>query len=416
MRDLLATPDSGGASWICCQHGAREHYAVPRALKRLGVDVRMITDLWWRPSKGSRFRLSPTLQGRFHPDFSAGEVMDFSYRSIVRRLVQRLRRPEWYREQEEINEAFQRHCLSALKKIPDDASPRVVFAYSYAASEILSYARERGWKTVLGQIDPGPLESRIVIREYERLGFPPSRFYLPPDGYWDRWRSETELADHIAVNSEWSAACLKEEHVAAEKIHVVPCAYEAAPQTASFKRVYPDAFSNDRPMKVLFLGQPVVRKGIHLVIEAAEKMLGLPVRFTIVGGNTDLPDLRLPDNVEWVGQIPRQETANHYRSADVFLLPTLSDGFALTQLEALSWKLPVLVSRHCGEVITDGVNGILLEVVSADAIRSRLSDLLSTPDALQRMSDAPDVLGGFGLEAVGRRLLDLTRSPQRLPR
>jgi hypothetical protein len=66
-------------------------------------------------------------------------------------------------------------------------------------------------------------------------------------------------------------------------------------------------------------------------------------------------------------------------------------------------------------VITNGVNGILLGAVSADAIRSTLSDLLSTPDVLQRMSDAPDVLGGFGLEAVGRRLLDLTRSPQRLP-
>lgn len=412
MSEHLAMPDSGGASWICCQHGAREHYAVPRALKRLGVEVRMITDLWWRPSKGSRFPIFRTLQGRFHPDLSAEEVIDFSYRSIVRRLGQRLRRPEWYREQEEINEDFQRHCLSALKKIPDEASPRVVFAYSYAANEILSYARERGWKTVLGQIDPGPLESRIVIEEYERLGLPPSRFYLPPDGYWDRWRSETEMADHIAVNSEWSAACLREENVAAAKIHVVPCAYEAAPQTASFKRSYPEAFSKERPMKVLFLGQPVVRKGIHLVIEAAEKMQGLPVRFTIVGGNTDLPELRLPDQVEWVGQIPRQETADHYRSADVFLLPTLSDGFALTQLEALSWKLPVLVSRRCGEVITDGVNGILLAEVSADAIRNTLEDLLAKPDTLQRMSDAPDVLDRFGLEAVGRRLLDLTRTPQ----
>ncbi len=416
MSEHLATPDSGGASWICCQHGAREHYAVPRALKRLGVEVRMITDLWWRPSEGSQFRISSALQGRFHPDFSAGEVIDFSCRSIARRLVQRLRRRQWYCEQEEINEDFQRHCLSALKKIPDDASPRVVFAYSYAASEILSYARGRGWKTVLGQIDPGPIESRLVIEEYERLGLAPSRFYLPPEGYWDRWWTETELADHIVVNSEWSAACLKEEKVSAEKIHVVPCAYEAAPQTASFKRIYPDAFSNDRPMKVLFLGQPVVRKGIHLVIEAAEKMLGLPVRFTIVGGNTDLPDLRLPDNVEWVGQIPRQETANYYRSADVFLLPTLSDGFALTQLEALSWKLPVLVSRHCGEVITDGVNGILLAEVSADAIRNTLEGLLAKPDALQRMSETPDVLAGFGLEAIGQRLLRLTRAPQGLPK
>ena len=37
-----------------------------------------------------------------------------------------------------------------------------VFAYSYAAEGIFKFARERGWRTVLGQIDPGPAEERIV--------------------------------------------------------------------------------------------------------------------------------------------------------------------------------------------------------------------------------------------------------------
>lgn len=416
MIERLESPHPADAVWVCCQNGAREHYAVPRALKRLGVEVLMITDLWCRQSKASRLRIFPTLGGRFHPDFSAGEVIDFSCRSIARRLSHRLRRPEWYREQEEINEAFQRDCLSALRRIPDDSAPRVVFAYSYAASEIFSYARSRGWKTVLGQIDPGPIESRLVMGEYKRLGLSPSRFYQPPAGYWDRWRLETDLADHIVVNSEWSAACLKEEKVSAAKIRVVPCAYEAAPETRSFERTYPDAFSKNRPMNVLFLGQPVVRKGIHLLIEAAEKMQGRPVRFTIVGGESDLSELRLPGNVEWVGQIPRQKTAAHYRSADVFVLPTLSDGFALTQLEALSWKLPLLVSRSCGSVVSEEVNGKILGEVSAAVIQRTLEGLLEAPELLRRMSEAPEVLAGFGLEAVGQRLLDLTRTPQGPPK
>ncbi len=55
---------------------------------------------------------------------------------------------------------------------------------------------------------------------------------------------------------------------------------------------------------------------------------------------------------------------SYYRDADVFILPTLSDGFGLTQLEAQAWKLPVIASRYCGEVVRDGFNGVVIEEVT----------------------------------------------------
>jgi glycosyltransferase involved in cell wall biosynthesis len=45
-----------------------------------------------------------------------------------------------------------------------------------------------------------------------------------------------------------------------------------------------------------------------------------------------------------------------YERADLFLFPTLSDGFGLTNLEAQAWSLPIVASRFCGEVVRDGVN------------------------------------------------------------
>ena len=63
-----------------------------------------------------------------------------------------------------------------------------------------------------------------------------------------------------------------------------------------------------------------------------------------------------------------------YKEADVFILPTLSDGFGLTQLEAQSWKLPVIASRHCGEVVRDGENGVVLEEVSAAGDRRGVAE------------------------------------------
>ncbi len=73
---------------------------------------------------------------------------------------------------------------------------------------------------------------------------------------------------------------------------------------------------------------------------------------------------------------PRIEVDKYYKDADVFIFPTFSDGFGLTQLEAQSWKLPVIASRHCGEVVRDGVNGVILEEVSGQAIADVLLKFL----------------------------------------
>ena len=46
-------------------------------------------------------------------------------------------------------------------------------------------------------------------------------------------------------------------------------------------------------------------------------------------------------------------TGKLYRSADLFVIPTLSDGFAITQLEAMAHGLPVIATPHCAEVIAE---------------------------------------------------------------
>jgi len=105
-----------------------------------------------------------------------------------------------------------------------------------------------------------------------------------------------------------------------------------------------------------------------------------------------------------IGNAPRNDVARFYREADVFLFPTHSDGFGLTQLEAQSWKLPVITSRNCGEVITDGHNGLLLGEVSGEAIAQVLSECLKHPARLAQLSKNAIEATQFGLEPLARRL------------
>ncbi len=381
-------------NWICCQLGAREHYAVPRALQRSGLLRQLITDLWVRP--GSVLRsLKTGMAGRFHPSLSSANVTDMNLEALAFEVGATLRCMTNWTLITRRNDWFQR---SVVNQLPSNHASLTVFAYSYAAEEIFKVARERGWQTVLGQIDPGPAEERIVakLNSTHKGGWRPA-----PADYWKRWRNECDLADRIVVNSAWSREALLSEGVAAEKIRVVPVAFES--QNHSFKKTYPAAFDLERPLRVLFLGQINLRKGVAQLSEAIRLLAGEPIEFWFVGPL----QVNLPENVKWFGVASRGDVARYYRDADVFILPTLSDGFGLTQLEAQSWKLPVIASRFCGDVVRDGHNGLVLEEVSGPAIAEALQQLLRAPERLQAMSENSHVDERFSLNSLAASLSNL---------
>jgi glycosyltransferase involved in cell wall biosynthesis len=375
-----------------------------------GVLGEFITDLWVRPGT-----LMPSwskrLNGRFHPGLADVSVKAANVAALSFELKANATGANGWNLITQRNDWFQRQAVAQLVQTNKASSNgnQAVFAYSYAAAEIFKFARERGWRTILGQIDPGPVEERIVARTREKSMLVESRWAPAPKEYWEKWRSECSLADRIVVNSSWTRDALLSEGVPEEKIDMVPLAYEPDPESASHERDYPADFTAKRPLRVLFLGQINLRKGVEQLLEAVTLLSGEKIEFWFVGPI----QIRIPDKfaqheqVKWFGPASRSEVARYYREADVFILPTLSDGFGLTQLEAQSWKLPVIASRYCGEVVSDEKNGIVLEEVCGQTIAATLIKLLRSPDTLKEMSARSNVSEGFSLRTLGLSLTSL---------
>src|SRR5262249_54544011 len=207
---------SVSARWICCQLGAREYYAVPRALHRHGALGHLLTDAWVG-SKNPINKLRPSLRARFHADLATANVHAANVRSMAFGLGARLAHHSDWTQIIARNEWFQRMAVARLSRVEASCT---VMAYSYAAREIFRLARDRGWRTVLGQIDPGPLEERIVARLCEENPALLGGGDRPPSQYWAEWRDECVLADRIVVNSVWSQAALIAEGVPPAKIRV----------------------------------------------------------------------------------------------------------------------------------------------------------------------------------------------------
>jgi glycosyltransferase involved in cell wall biosynthesis len=397
-------------SWICCQLGAREHYAVPRALHRSGYLDRLITDIWLYPN--SRLGVvTRNLRDRFHPELENATVQSLNLGALAFEAKCRLQGFSGWRLICERNEWFQRRVIAELTRRVRNGSRGtfILFVYSYAAYHLLEFAREHGWTTVLGQIDPGPAGERIVRRLYdENPGYREDWQPAPPD-YWNQWRKECALADRILVNSSWSRAALVEEGVAAEKISVIPLAFEAGPEAESFERRYPATFTTERPLRVLFLGQVNSGKGVGPLLDAARLLRGEPVEFWFVGPvQIAVPaELKQQARIRWIGVVSRGEVARYYREADVFVFPTFSDGFGLTQLEAQAWKLPVISTRFCGNVVRDSLNGVILDDLSGNGIATVLCKFLQNPGILREMSGRSGVDDIFSVDSLGSALLNL---------
>ena len=229
---------------------------------------------------------------------------------------------------------------------------------------------------------------------------------LPVD-YWSRWREECAIADRIVVNSSWSYDALLAEGVAETKIRVVPLAYEEPKPAARFRREYPSEFTLSRPLRVLFLGQINLRKGVGPLLDAIKLLRGEPIEFWFVGPiQISIPaDLRDDPKVHWIGSVPHEGTARFYRDADIFLFPTFSDGFGLTQLEAQAWKLPLIATKFCGDVVEDGINGWLLPDLTPAAIAAMLRRCCDGVTCLRQFAANSEVAQRFELSRVGKQWL-----------
>jgi glycosyltransferase involved in cell wall biosynthesis len=309
------------------------------------------------------------------------------------------------------NRWFQRKIVSFLRsRLSTFNSQLVLCSYSYTALEPFRYAKSQGWKTLLVQIDPGPEEERIVAEETAREPELAGGWHPAPPEYWASWREECKLADRIVVNSEWSREGLIRGGVPAEKILIIPLAYEelgvgqwAEPR---LHRNYPDHFTAERPLRVLFLGLINLRKGVARLLEAARMLCDEPVEFWMVGPveTAHAKTIGNAGPMKWFGPVTRSHATEFYRDADVFILPTLSDGFAITQLEAQAHGLPVIASKNCGTVVENGVNGIIIDEPSAACIAHAVRDCIAGPDRLEKLASASGVRDKFTIEALANQL------------
>jgi glycosyltransferase involved in cell wall biosynthesis len=380
-------------NWFCAQLGAREHFAVPRVWHGQKQLAALYTDFWAGPQLRRWLESSPAqaaraLAARFHPELADAPVHSWNSRALVwewklRRQQARSHAGGMYLGYTDVGRRFASRVRESLKREVAGRRPAIFFAYDTGALEALEWCRENKIPCVLNQMDPGRVEFDLVRAE-EKLwpDWDPAPLVVP-EVYNQRREQEWAAADRVVVNSHWSAEALMRQGVPAEKLVVVPLCYETSGRTTVAVRRRTDA-----PLRVLFLGQVILRKGIQYLFQAAKILEKENIRFDVVGPGK-IPDQilkNIPANLRFHGRATRDEAVAWYQQSDVFVLPTLSDGFALTQLEAMAHGLPVVTTPCCGEVVEGGRDGFIVPPRDSAALAQKLQSYLAEPGQLAEHS------------------------------
>jgi len=149
--------------------------------------------------------------------------------------------------------------------------------------------------------------------------------------------------------------------------------------------------------RILFVGSLVSIKGIRYLIESMKMIRNKysNAQLVIVGDGTDkykleklVIELDLCNCVSFVGKVPNHKIAQYMIESDIFVLPSLSEGFGIVLLEAMASGLPIVASNVGGipSLIQNGVNGFLVDPKNPEKIAEKVLFLFNNEDIMIKIS------------------------------
>ncbi len=161
----------------------------------------------------------------------------------------------------------------------------------------------------------------------------------------------------------------------------------------------PRTVADGEPIRFLYVGQLIRRKGVRVAIEAARlvhQRTGMPFVLEIVGDGPDRSELEqfavsqgIAQLTMFRGRVSYADVPGVFLAAHVFIFPTLSDYRALTPFEALSTGLPIVASRNDGgvaETVDEGHNGFSFDPHSPAELAKHMEYFVTNPGMVKAFS------------------------------
>jgi glycosyltransferase involved in cell wall biosynthesis len=204
-----------------------------------------------------------------------------------------------------------------------------------------------------------------------------SRFLLKRE----RFLEEYELATLVVVLSDKAAESFRLAGFPDEKLFYLPRGVDVERFKTGMR---PPIF------RAIFSGALIKRKGIHHLLEAWHRLNLRDAELWLLGSIHDEAKPYLKqfgrENVRVLGF--KRDLENYLNQGSVYVFPSRLEGSAKTIYEAAASGLPMITTREAGDVVRDGVEGIIVQPGDVDAIAAAIEHLYRHPEIVASMGSA----------------------------
>jgi glycosyltransferase involved in cell wall biosynthesis len=271
------------------------------------------------------------------------------------------------------------HSIATLAAQLATEADAVVANFGIALPSFQAIKRRNGVAVLNFPIAHHRYIQRVLLEEARRVPmFAETMQYEYSTERCDQLDAEVALADVVLVGSTFLRNTFTQEGITASKIRVTPYG-----TNTSLFRPRTEPKPSPATFRVIFVGQMTQRKGLSYLLEAFAGIPSPDMELVLVGKMVGSGRWlsTVGDRVTFVPHCHKERLAELYRSADVFVLPTLVEGMPLVLLEAMASGLPVIVTPNgTTDIVRDGVEGFIVEPRDSPAIRDRILALRGDTD------------------------------------
>ena len=373
--------------------GTQHSWQTALALQQLGRLQWYATSIFYQPARWP-YRLERILPGRIGQRLGR-EFRRFSHPLLDPALVRTSGLTEWF--ERIASRAGRRELARWLDRFGNDRfvagiaddlrspEPFALWGYNGSSERSFALARTMGRPCILDRTNG---DFRVYnammaeVREQYGAWFLPTELEEPASNI-ARDQREYELADRILVGSPFAAGTIRDataDAAIAAKVQVLNYCYDEA----LFGNLLPPRpLGRSAPVKFLFLGLVIPRKGIQHVLEAIARIPRSAAELTIVGGMKIPPRAFAPyaDRVTYIPTVPRADVPRIMSEHHVFLLPSYFEGAGITLYEALASGSALIQSERCAAAVTPET-GIMLNEISTESVYRAMMTAIEDRDRL----------------------------------
>ena len=200
---------------------------------------------------------------------------------------------------------------------------------------------------------------------------------------------EVRLADGYIAASSFTKQSLINIGANPEKITVAPYGVDLSNYPYVQRKI-----KKDEPLSFVFVGNYTQRKGIHYMLLACKTLQDAGYHFNIKMTGRDKLDLDYLNsfglkNLSINYKLSHSELIDLLHSSDVFLFPSLCEGFAFVIIEAMSTGLPIIsTTRTAGnDIVKNGIEGFTIEPSNVEEIVEKMKYFIQNPSECIRMGN-----------------------------